>query len=161
VTSFFDFSRIFRRNQALYSLENTTNMEIVLACDLGGTNFRIAAIDREGKILSRVKAETPEDEDEIVQAIVDAAEKCLAEVKGKGEVKAFGLAVPATINAEKGIILKAPNVQGLDNFPFARAVSEKLNLPVILENDANRGGAQLSECDCCYFGNGRRRRNHH
>ena len=114
-------------------------MEIVLACDLGGTNFRIAAIDREGNILNRLKAETPKSggADEIVAAIAAAAEKCRAEAKELGEIKAFGAAVPATISAEKGVVFKAPNVPALDNFPFAEATAEKLNLPVILENDAN------------------------
>jgi glucokinase len=114
-------------------------MDIVIACDLGGTNFRIAAIDSEGNILNRLKAETPKAEsaDKIVAALVEAVEKSHDEVREIGTVKAFAAAVPATINAEKGIILKAPNVPALDNFPFAKALSEKLNLPVILENDAN------------------------
>lgn len=36
--------------------------EIVLAADLGGTNLRMAAIDRQGTILYRTRRETPRGE---------------------------------------------------------------------------------------------------
>ena len=113
--------------------------EIVLAADLGGTNLRMAAVDREGKILHRTKHNTPQSNraDEIVSAIAEAAQECLSAVKKKGWIKAFGAALPATLNAPAGIILKAPNLPALDGFRFSATVSDELNLPVVLENDAN------------------------
>lgn len=113
--------------------------EIVLTCDLGGTNLRLAAVNSEGKILHRIKAETPNTgkAEEVIRAIVQNADKCRETVKGKGEVKAFSAAVPATINTKDGIILKAPNLTCLNGFRFTKKVSKKLNLPVFLENDAN------------------------
>lgn len=101
--------------------------------------MRMAAINRKGEILHRLKVETPKSEraDEIVSAMVDAANKCREAVSGEGTIQAVATAVPATINAEQGIILKAPNVPSLDGFRFAAAVSSELNLPVLLENDAN------------------------
>jgi glucokinase len=113
--------------------------EIVLAADLGGTNLRMAAIDREGKILYRTKRGTPKSEraEEITSAIAAAASECLDAVKDEGKIKAFGAAVPATLNAPEGIILKAPNIPALDGFRFSATVSDELNLPVVLENDAN------------------------
>lgn len=112
--------------------------EIVLAADLGGTNLRMAAVNANGEILHRVKIDTPQAQhaQEIVQAIVAAAEECRKQIK-RGEIKAIAVAVPATVSAEKGIILKAPNVPALDGFRFTAAVSSELNLPCILENDAN------------------------
>lgn len=113
--------------------------EIVLAADLGGTNLRMAAVDREGKILHRTKHNTPKSDraDEIVSAITEASNECLEAVKKEGWIKAFGAAVPATLNALDGIILKAPNLPSLDSFRFSATVSDELNLPVVLENDAN------------------------
>lgn len=113
--------------------------EIVLACDLGGTNLRMAAVDSEGKILHRIKANTPRTErtDEIVRVIVETANGCRDAAGETGEVKALAAAVPAIINAEQGIILKAPNVPSLDGFRFAATISNELALPVVLENDAN------------------------
>ena len=113
--------------------------EIVLAADLGGTNLRMAAVDRKGVILHRAKYETPKSEsaDEIISAIIEASHECIEAVRKKGSVKALGAAVPATLNTLEGIILKAPNLPSLDKFRFSATVSGELNLPVILENDAN------------------------
>jgi glucokinase len=113
--------------------------EIVLATDLGGTNLRMAAIDRAGNILHRTKHDTPKSDrtDEIVRAITDAAEECRRAVENNGEIAAVGAAVPATTNSTDGIILKAPNLPALDGFRFSAVISDELNLPVILENDAN------------------------
>lgn len=113
--------------------------EIVLAADLGGTNLRMAAVDREGKILYRTKHSTPKSDraEDIVLAVTEAARECLEAVKNEGRIKAFGAAVPATLNAPDGIIFKSPNLPSLDRFRFSATVSDELNLPVVLENDAN------------------------
>lgn len=115
------------------------NDEIALACDLGGTNLRMAAVTADGKILHFLKIATPKAKraDEIVRAIVEAAARCRSAVEPRGAVTALTAAVPATINAAKGIIRKSPNIPVLDEFRFSAAVSNELNLPVILENDAN------------------------
>jgi glucokinase len=99
----------------------------------------MAVVDSAGKILHRVRADTPKAEcaDEIVEAIVEAAGQCRAAVKEAGEIKALAAAVPATINVKEGLISKAPNIPALDGFHFVSAVSAKLNLPVVMENDAN------------------------
>ena len=113
--------------------------ELVLAADLGGTNLRVAAIDRAGKILYRTKSETPKSEraDEILQAITQAIRECEKAVEKKGAIIAVGAAVPATVNSKDGVMLKAPNLPALDGIGFSDAISDELNLPVILENDAN------------------------
>jgi len=133
--------------------------EIVLAADLGGTNLRMAAVDREGKILHRTKHDTPKSDhaETIISAITEASNECLEAVKKEGWIKAFGAAVPATLNALDGIILKAPNLPSLDSFRFSATVSDELNLPVVLENDANAaaigenwlGAAKLAENAVC------------
>lgn len=112
---------------------------IVLATDLGGTNLRMAAIAEDGEILYRTKHQTPRTElaDEIVFAISEAAEECLQAVAGQGRVRAIGAAVPGTVNAAVGIVLKAPNLGALDGFRISQALTEKIELPCFLENDAN------------------------
>lgn len=113
--------------------------EIVLATDLGGTNLRMAAVDREGEILYRTKRETPQTTraSEIVCAIVEAAEECRQAVKAQGMILGVAAAVPGTVNVEKGIILKAPNVPSLNGFRISATLKDELNLPCFLENDAN------------------------
>lgn len=113
--------------------------KIVLACDLGGTNLRMAAVDSAGKILYRTKSETPKGEraDDALRAIVEAANECRAAVEDMGKVSAIAAAMPGTVNAEKGIVLNAPNVPALDGFRIVAALEEQLNIRAFLENDAN------------------------
>jgi len=47
------------------------------------------------------------------------------------------LVVPGTVNVEEGAVVKAPNLPCLDGFPLAATLTEQLDLPAILENDAN------------------------
>lgn len=111
--------------------------ETILACDLGGTNLRLAVISNEGKIFRRLKFETPQNAEEIVQKIAEAADRFRGDENETGKIKAVALAAPATINAQKGIVLQAPNLTVLNDFPIAEKLEEKSNLPCVLENDAN------------------------
>jgi glucokinase len=109
---------------------------MVFGIDLGGTNLRTAAVDQEGKIVYRTKRETPKSDNavDIVSAIIESAKECQENV---GSAKAIGVAVPSGIDYKNGVILKAPNVPCLDGFRMSAAISNDLNLPVVLENDAN------------------------
>ncbi len=113
--------------------------KVVLAADLGGTNLRMAAVNRQGEILFRTRRLTPKADfaEEIVSLFVEAANECLENVKDKSEVLAMSAAVPAILNIEDGIILKAPNIPLLNGFRFSKALENSLNLPCVLENDAN------------------------
>lgn len=112
------------------------NREIVLAADLGGTNLRVAAVDRLGKILFQTRRETPRGEsaEEIVRAIVEAADACRENCAGY-KVKSLLAAVPGTIRG--GSVLKAPNLPALHDFQIAAALENELGVKVALENDAN------------------------
>lgn len=113
--------------------------EIVLATDLGGTNLRMAAIDRAGKILYRTKRDTPRQAtraEEIVREIVEAAIEC-RENCAEFSIKTIAAAVPASVNAECGVIIKAPNLPALDGFRITAALENELGIKAVLENDAN------------------------
>jgi glucokinase len=113
--------------------------KIVLACDLGGTNLRMAAVDGDGKILFRTKRDTPKSDraDDIVRTIVEEANECREAVKSDGNIAAIGAAVPATLSVERGILMKSPNVPCLDGFRMVAALENELNIKAVIENDAN------------------------
>ena len=112
--------------------------EYVLAGDVGGTNLRIAAVSTDGKLLCQVSDSTPRDGTtaDVVEAISDACEACISEVGSGVKPAAFGLALAALVNPRQGLILSSPNIPILNNLPLAKALSERLNLDVVLENDA-------------------------
>ncbi len=112
----------------------------VFAADLGGTHLRAATVSEDGQIHFRHKQTTPraENANEIVSAIVHAAREWETQKTAVGQtIRAISVVVPGTVNVEAGIVVKAPNVSSLDGFPLARALTNELNLPAIVENDAN------------------------
>lgn len=124
------------------------NNEIILSVDLGGTNLRVSAVDRDGNILFRTRRDTPrtDDANDIITSITDDAEKCREAVKSQGDVLAIGTVVPGTVDVKRGIIRKAPNVTSLDGFSITKAIEHKLNLPCVLENDANAAAIGENWC---------------
>ncbi|MEP6743269.1 MAG: ROK family protein [bacterium] len=117
-----------------------TKRQLVFAADLGGTHLRVGCVDHHGNIYCRQMQSTPDAEkpSEIIWALVDAVRKCESELtKQGGEISAVSIAVPGTVNAAEGFVVKAPNVPCLDGFHLTAALKSELKWPVILENDAN------------------------
>jgi glucokinase len=112
--------------------------ELVLACDMGGTNLRIAAVDSSGRVLCRAEAETPRHSDasKIVDAVVKLALECRSCIGSDRDVRGLGLVVPAIIHSSEGKIFSSPNLPELNGFYLSDALTEKLGIEVMLENDA-------------------------
>ncbi len=121
------------------SKKQNVSEKIILAADLGGTNLRMAVINYDGKILYRSKRATPTSKKAkaVVQAIVESAMKCQHSSIQHGKVSAIVMAVPGTVNVKKGIIMTSPNLPALSNVHIASILENELDLPCLLENDAN------------------------
>jgi glucokinase len=114
--------------------------DLIFAVDLGGTHLRAATVDCGGKIHFRAKQNTPQgtNPNDIVNAVVHAVHEYRTDLGDEPDrLKAVSLVVPGTVNVEKGTVVKAPNLPCLDGFPLAAAITNNLQLPAILENDAN------------------------
>ena len=112
-----------------------TDQKLIVAADLGGTHLRASTVDHKGHIHSRFKQNTPQVKD--AYAIVDAIVAAVHEFQKTAEISAVSLVVPGTVNVEEGSVVTAPNLPCLDGFRLAAALTEQLDLPAILENDAN------------------------
>ena len=114
----------------------------VFAADLGGTHLRAAIVDESGRIHFRLKQPTPraDSADEIVRSLVSAFRECEEQIATKGygnEIRAVSIAVPGTVNVAEGVVVTVPNLRSLDGFPLTKILTEELQRPAILENDAN------------------------
>src|SRR5437764_6052319 len=127
-------------NVNIDSAAQRTSSELVFAADLGGTHLRAATVDENGMIHFRLKQKTPHtaDPDEIVRALVQAVRQCETQSKTNGKgIRAVSVVVPGSVNVEQGLVVKAPNVACLDGFRLAAALTRELDLPAVVENDAN------------------------
>ncbi len=128
---------------------------LALAVDLGGTNLRVAVVDRDGAIQS--ETHQPTDAADGPKAVVDRIGDAVNELAGNAQVPAdipIGVASPGPLDPRTGIVYFSPNLPGWNNVPIAAWLREKTGREVLLSNDAN--AAALGEV---YFGAGRGTRN--
>jgi glucokinase len=110
----------------------------VIGVDLGGTKILAGVVDREGHVEERRERPTPlGSQDELLLGLEDAVRELL-----RDDVVAVGFGIPSRIDQRTG------QVQGSVNIPlagpdFRARMSERLGLPVGIDNDAN--AATLAE----------------
>jgi glucokinase len=109
---------------------------LILAVDLGGTYLRAATIDAGGRLMNRLKLRTPDTDEpqEFVRVLACALRKCQGETD---QIRALSIVVPGPVDAKTGKVVKAPNLPCLNGFALAGALMSELQLPVMIENDAN------------------------
>ncbi|PWT90962.1 MAG: ROK family protein [Blastocatellia bacterium] len=113
---------------------------LVIAADLGGTHLRAALVDQSGRIHAQLKRDTPHGESAncIVESLASAAAELSSQLKSAAPtVVSAAIMVPGTVDKTNTVVVSAPNLPCLDNFALKAALQEKMNLPVLLENDAN------------------------
>ena len=111
-----------------------------LGIDLGGTNIKSGVVDDEGRPISSVSVQTNADRGP-VQGVANLAEAGRLAVNASGlrwdDVKAVGLGSPGTMDIAAGMLLDPPNLPKWTNLPIRELLSERLNKPTVLQNDAN------------------------
>uniref|UniRef100_Q02AV8 Glucokinase n=1 Tax=Solibacter usitatus (strain Ellin6076) TaxID=234267 RepID=Q02AV8_SOLUE len=112
--------------------------EYSIGLDLGGTNLRAAAIDRNGMMLDKISGETEfsAGRDAVLSDIAAAISK-MREKHGTTGLAGIGVGVPGFIRMKEGIISGSNNLPFLENVPVRDDLSRRLGTRVILENDAN------------------------
>ena len=113
--------------------------EYSIGVDLGGTNLRAAAVDREGKILEKHAQSTDmtRGRDEVIDDIVSGINTVRQKIGTASRLAGVGIGVPGFILIEKGYITNSNNLPVLENFPLRDEIERRLGAPIILENDAN------------------------
>gem|GEM_PF-4294983 len=98
-----------------------------LGIDLGGTKI-LAAVVSEGRVLDRVRVDTPQTGfADVVAAMAGAARELIS--RGH-EVTAVGVGSPGPLDHERGRVVWAPNIAGMVDAPVVDALREELGLPV-------------------------------
>ena len=110
--------------------------EIVAGVDIGGTNTVYGLVDKTGRVVTESSLKTtdyPEIED-FVAALVSAINKLIS----SGDYKLLGIGIGApNANYHKGTIELAPNLAWKGIVPLAELIRKKIDIPVIVTNDAN------------------------
>ncbi len=116
------------------------NQPVAIGIDLGGTNLRIALVDRDGLIVARDDQRTLADRgpDAVIEGIVASVDALIGGAHvDRGSIAGVGLCTPGPLDFREGRIIHAANLPGWTDVPIRNALTEKLHLPVALENDGN------------------------
>jgi glucokinase len=111
--------------------------EVVAGIDIGGTNTVFGLVDKTGNIIAETSLKTtdyPEIKD-FVSALTATVNKLL---ESKSGLKLGGIGIGApNANYHKGTIELAPNLAWKGIVPLADYIRKKIDVPVLLTNDAN------------------------
>lgn len=112
----------------------------VIGIDIGGTHMRSALVDRKGTVLAfrKTRSESGQGADSLAHRL---AQQCLALLADAGLPShllcAVGLGVAGKLDPASGSVIFSPNLPSLAGFPLAVKLQDALQVPVVLENDAN------------------------
>lgn len=110
-------------------------METLIACDIGGTQLRVATFDAaSGEMIQQKRIPTQA----AGETAVDRLKGLIAELwPDQGHVRAIGAAAPGFVDPEKGIIYVTPNIPGWNGLPLRQILEDRFDVPVFVGNDAN------------------------
>jgi glucokinase len=106
-----------------------------IGVDLGGTKLLAGAVSSDLAVHHRaLRPAAGLDQAALVESCVQAVEEARAAVPG--EVVGVGFGIPCLIDQRTGIAVMAVNLP-LHDIPFRDVMTERLGLPVTVDNDAN------------------------
>ncbi|WP_411292878.1 ROK family glucokinase [Streptomyces sp. CBMA123] len=106
-----------------------------IGVDIGGTKVVAGVVDGEGKVLEKLRTDTPH-KSRSARVVEDVIVELVLELADRHDVHAVGIGAAGWVDAERSRVLFAPHLNWR-NEPLQQALSERLRFPVIVENDAN------------------------
>ncbi|GAB3716137.1 ROK family glucokinase [Nocardiopsis nanhaiensis] len=109
---------------------------LTIGVDIGGTKVAAGLVDHDGQILDKVKYPTPaNDPRELAEVVAKAVEELRAR-EPENAVSALGVGVAGFVDEDRATVQVAVNL-GLRDEPLKERVQQRVELPVVIENDAN------------------------
>lgn len=109
-----------------------------IGIDVGGTNVKIALVDKSGKIIysnsvpTYAKMGYEYTINNIKQAIKDLMKETNTTAK---DIDGIGFDFPGQVDYKTGVVKLAPNIPGWVNVPIAQMIEEEFHIPTRIDND--------------------------
>lgn len=109
-----------------------------IGIDVGGTNVKIALVDKSGKIIysnsvpTYAKMGYEYTVNNIKQAIKDLMKETNTSAK---DIDGIGFDFPGQVDYKTGVVKLAPNIPGWVNVPIAQMIEEEFHIPTRIDND--------------------------
>ena len=108
---------------------------MIIGIEIGGTNFRIGALDKNNIINSYKKLSIRDviKSNDILSDLKYTIENNFKDIK----IDAISIGIPGTLDADRKIVVQVPNIKGFDNVNIVDYLNEYFNVPVFIERDVN------------------------
>ncbi len=137
----------------------------VIGIDIGGTYFRIGAVNTQYEIsfLKKCPVRDIFTTDVPLADLERYLKEYLAESALTGKVTAIVIGFPATLNRERTMVLQAPNIRFMERLPVVEWLTAALGIRVLIERDVcltvlyDIRKYHIPMCEIligCYFGTG-------
>ena len=116
-------------------------MGLTVGVDVGGTKIASGVVDDDGQVLEQEQVPTPAATPSptgagVATAIAGAIADLVGRHRRQHDVVAVGIGAAGYVDSGRSTVLFAPNIAWRDE-PLRDRVAEQVDLPVVVENDAN------------------------
>ena len=108
---------------------------LTVGVDVGGTKVAAAVVTPGGRVLARLRTRTP-DRSKSPSVVEDTIVSVVSELRREHKVRAVGVGAAGFVDQRRSMVLFAPHLSWREE-PLRDALSVRLGLPVVVENDAN------------------------
>jgi len=108
-------------------------MALTVGIDVGGTKIAGGVVNDTGMVLLTGRRDSPATD---TDAIEEAIEDLVGEFRDEHDIEAVGVGAAGFVDVGRSTVLFAPNLAWRDEH-LKRDLEARLNLPVVIENDAN------------------------
>jgi glucokinase len=113
---------------------------LILAIDIGGTQFALALAEPSGRILKQKRGRTERSggAEWMIERLLKKARALVMPERGRVQACGIGFGGPVDFAAQR--VLSSTHVPGWENVALPALIERELDLPTVLDNDANTGG---------------------
>jgi len=126
----------------------------VVGVDLGGTSIKFGLVAAGEGIVYQTSLPTDAEQgpDHVVTQICNGIRLLIDAVPDLSQIEAIGIGAPGAVSWDRTSVSAPPNFPGWENLNLSKALQSGLgmNIPVVVENDANAAGLGSS-----FYGAGR------
>lgn len=131
---------------------------IAIGIDLGGTNLKGALVRQGAEILAKrtFPTDLSRGPDAVIADMVTLVDTLLSETGApRSALVGVGVGAPGPLSQSQGRIIRTANLPGWVDLPLRDLLSERVERPVVLENDGNAAAYGEYWAGSCASGHGR------
>jgi glucokinase len=108
-------------------------VDLTIGVDVGGTKIAAGAVDPSGRIVEKVRVQTPAT---TAQAVEDGIVEAVRRLQQNHAAGSVGLAVAGFVDEKRATLRFAANLP-MEDRHLRETIGARVGLPVVVENDAN------------------------